>query len=105
MGIWTIVPLGPSEATAWNSVVAALGVLLVLASIGTVIGPKRIFYASAFLSGAQATVFLLALNLTNFFTLFSAGLCALTLVISLFAARWEVRVSEQSHPMNLPVFG
>ena len=104
-GLWTILTAAYSFPTTWNPVVFALAVFLVLGSIVSLVGPKSVFYMSALLSAAEATIIFLGSNLTNFFTLVSVGLLAVTFVLCILAARWEVKVSEQSHPMNLPVFG
>ncbi len=84
----------------------AFAIALVLDSFVALVGPKRIFYASALLSalmtgsewlgsGSDATV-------VNILAIAMAGV---TLVLSVIAARFEPEISEQSHLMNLPVFG
>ena len=97
---------GPPLHPFWATLALALAIALILDSFVALVGPKRIFYASALLSvllawsewlgsGSDATV-------ANMLAVAMAGA---TLALSLIAARFEPRISEQSHPMNLPVFG
>jgi Na+/melibiose symporter-like transporter len=83
-----------------------VAIILVLDSLVALVGPKRIFYVSALLSalltgsewlgsGADVTAV----------KVLTIAMACVTLVLSVVAARLEPRVSEQSHPMNLPVFG
>lgn len=104
-GSWVILMLGFGSLTTWSPVVLAVAVLLVLGSILSLVGPKKVFYGSALLSAAQAGVLSLESNLTDFFTLVALGLSGGTFLLCILAARWETKVSEQSNPMNLPVFG
>ena len=86
-------------------VVPALSVVLVLDSLVCFIGPKSFFYASAVLSAVLAASMLLTPYLEPLILYLTVGLLGLGFVLSVVAARWETKVSEQSHPMNLPVFG
>lgn len=104
VGAWLseLTPLRPF----WVTLALALAIALVLDSFVVLVGPKRIFYVSALLSallagsewfgsGSDATV-------VSVLTIATAGA---TLVLSIVAARFEPEISEQSNPMNLPVFG
>jgi Na+/melibiose symporter-like transporter len=83
-----------------------VAIILVLNSFVVLVGPKSVFYISALLaalltgsewlgSGTNPTV-------ANMLTI---AMACVTLVLSIVAAKLEPQVSEQSHPMNLPVFG
>jgi hypothetical protein len=89
-----------------GTIVFALAVILVLDSLATFVGPAVLFYASAALS-----LIIDAIEVLNYSSI-SQGefyvtliLVALSLGLSVVAARRTTGVSEQSHPMNLPVFG
>ena len=108
-GLFTVVawfsglaPLRPF----WVALALPVAIILVLDSLVALVGPKRIFYVSALLSalltgsewlgsGADVTAV----------KVLTIAMACVTLVLSVVAARLEPRVSEQSHPMNLPVFG
>ena len=83
-----------------------ISIVLVLASLGSLIGPRPIFYGMALVAGLVDVVEALGHggvvggDLVVTFVL--ATLCA---VFGLLAGRKGTGVSEQSHPMNLPVFG
>ncbi len=108
-GVWTAV----ASYTARSSVptlgfnfALSLAILLVIDSLLCLVGPRRIFYTSAFLSAILVAVFVLgsAANATAV-VLITLGMAGVTFVLSILAARSEPKVSEQSNPMNLPVFG
>ena len=115
--VWTIVTtylsVLPSPAcgpivcsTIHNSgwVVESLAIVLLIVSAACLIGPKSLFYLSSLFSAVLAgTVY----ALTEFTAIVAATLViyAAALVLGVLAARSEASVSEQSHPMNLPVFG
>jgi hypothetical protein len=82
-----------------------LGALLVLVSLISIVGPRKVFYGSAAISVAIAILVAITTPVTETTALISLALGASTLVLSLVAARRETKVSEQSNPMNLPVFG
>lgn len=95
------------------TLVEALGIILILDCALALVGPRFTFYAAAFLSllvAAAMALYPFGMETVANPTL-SAGssadliLAAATLVLSLLAARSRTPVSEQSHPMNLPVFG
>lgn len=95
----------PSGSGLWDVVVPALSVVLILDSFVCLVGPRRVFYASAALSGVLAASVLLGPSLETMVLYVTLGLLSVEFVLSIIAARWETKVSEQSHPMNLPVFG
>jgi hypothetical protein len=102
-GIWVLLlNYGAAEAWSWLSTVAALS--LVIASLISLFSPRIVFYASALLAIVLdgSLVVGSALNLVAILTL---ALGAVAFATALVAARREGRVSEQSNPMNLPVFG
>ena len=102
-GLWVLLlNYGAGEAWSWLSTAAALS--LVIASLISLFSPRIVFYASALLAVALDGTLLIgsALNLVAILTL---GLGAVAFATALVAARREGRVSEQSNPMNLPVFG
>ena len=89
--------------------VLALAVILILVSLGGLVGPKFVFYVSAAVSAlvlvASAVNSGTISALSDWNVLVGLGLAAASLALGLVAARSEGAVSEQSHPMNLPVFG
>jgi Na+/melibiose symporter-like transporter len=104
VGAWFsgLAPLRPF----WATLALAMAIILILDSFVTFVGPKRVFYVSALLSalltgsewigsGSDATVV----------TALTIIMACVTVVLSMAAARLEPKISEQSHPMNLPVFG
>ncbi len=114
-GVWIIVVQylghictgGPCVVVSdWGWPTEALALILVIVSLGGLVAPKKIFYAAAVVSFLAAASVVVApgigYNLIAYLTLaFTGGVFALALI----AARREARVSEQSNPMNLPVFG
>jgi hypothetical protein len=102
-GLWVVLlNYSAGEGWGWPSLAAAIA--LVVASLVSVISPRIVFYASALLA-LVLDVSLLAGSALNQITILTLALGAVTLVTAIFAARREGRVSEQSNPMNLPVFG
>ena len=89
-----------------GTIALALGSLLVVVSLATFVGPAAIFYASAGLGLIIDTI-----ELLNYSSIVQGGfyvtliLVTLSVGLSVAAARRRTGVSEQSHPMNLPVFG
>jgi len=85
---------------------AALSVILVLEGLAGFVGPRTVFYAGVFVA-----LPIDAMELLNYSSIIEADLyvtlllVTLSLVLSLWAARSGTSVSEESHPMNLPVFG
>jgi len=89
-----------------GTIVLALASILVVVSLATVVGPAAIFYVSAALGLVIDAIELLnysSISLGEFYV--TVILVAMSLGLSLVAARRRTGVSEQSHPMNLPVFG
>ena len=89
----------------WNFYVVALSVLLFLNSLVTLVGPRITFYASAVLSVLLGVSMIPNSSFVNPVVLIAIGLVVLTFATSLVAVRRRAQISEQSNPMNLPVFG
>jgi hypothetical protein len=92
-----------SVFSPWPEIVQAVAAVLILVSLVSYIGPRKFFYGSAVLSALLAI--LVQESVLNPSVLFTFGLAIAAVVLCVVAARWEARVSEQSNPMNLPVFG
>ncbi len=102
-GAWVLVAVY-ALGERWSWVTPALAVILVLASAVSMVGPRRAFY------GTAAVALLLAVSTAlgsahDTVEAATLGLGAALFALAIIAARREGRVSEQSHPMNLPVFG
>jgi hypothetical protein len=101
----------PASYTAPNQ--GFLGLLFLLLSVVLVIdglvgfvGPKAVFYAAIVFALLIDVVELLSYSsIVQVYFYVTLALVTLSLVLSLGAARARTGVSEQSHPMNLPVFG
>ena len=115
--VWTIViiPLSvlPSPAcgpivcaslhnTGW--VVESLAVVLLIVSAACFVGPRTLFYVSSMLSAVLAGAVYVLTDFTVVVAV-TLALYAAALIFGLVAARRETSVTEQGHPMNLPVFG
>ena len=89
-----------------GTVYAVLAGLLVLSSLVTFVGPKSVFYASALLG-----LLIDVSEVMNYDDIASGpfyvtlALATLSVILGLLSARRGTGFSEQSHPMNLPVFG
>jgi hypothetical protein len=94
----------PSGGMA-NIYVVALSVLLFLNSLVTLIGPRIAFYASAVLSVFLGISMVPNSSFNNPVVLVAIVLVAMTFALSVVGARKRTQISEQSNPMNLPVFG
>lgn len=97
------VNLSAGSGGIWIPIVA---VLLVLDSLVSFAGFRTAFYASVALS------VLLLLDILLFGAVIasaafaaSALLALATVILGIIAARMRPRVSEENHPLNLPVFG
>jgi hypothetical protein len=104
VGFWLggLTPLHDS----WVTPTLALSIILILVSLVAFVGPKRILYGSALFSALLAvSEWVGAGSDGTVFTVVMLAMAALTMVLGVVAARAEPRVSEESHPMNLPVFG
>ncbi|QQG48006.1 MAG: hypothetical protein HY247_04325 [archaeon] len=108
---WAYGPFCTSDvcfsAPGWFSLgVGVVGGILVLSSLAGFFGPRRSFYVGA-ASGGAIVVLLLAVwgevGVAFYWSLLILALVAGTL--SVLAARSRTALSEQSNPMNLPVFG
>lgn len=95
---------GCSPTTLVGTVTEALGIVLALDSFVCLVGPRRIFYASAFLSAILGGAVLLGPADTTALIV-TLALTFGEFVLSLLAARQGTGMSEQQNPMNLPVFG
>ena len=108
-GVWTVVASLEGLTryhSLWSPLTTALAAVLVIDSVVCLVGPKLVFYASVVLSILLGgSIFLGSGSDLNLYSLLAIGLAGATFVLSLIAARSESKVSEQSHPMNLPVFG
>jgi len=87
-------------------VVLGLAVIIILVSLATFIGPAVLFYLSA--AAGVAIDALLAVNYSSmaegsFFV--TVILVTASVVLGVVSAMHKTSMSEQSHPMNLPVFG
>lgn len=85
---------------------ASLSVVLVAVGLVGFVGPKTIFYAgvvSALLVVALEVVSYASIGQFYFYT--TLILVVLSLLLAVGAVRAKTGVSEQSHPLNLPVFG
>ena len=89
----------------WVAPTVALAIVLVFDSFVALVGPRRVFYSSAFLSALLAASEWIGSGSGAAATLLTIAAAGATLCLSVVAARFEPQVSEQSHPMNLPVFG
>jgi len=90
----------------WETLTLALAAVLVLDSIVAFVGPSRIFYSTALVSALLAgSEWVGGGSDASTAILLSVVMGGATLVLSVGAARFEPKVSEQSNPMNLPVFG
>jgi hypothetical protein len=94
-----------------DHIVLVLGVVLLIDSLVCLLAFSRAFYISAILS---VLVLLLVLALTAGLSLAWASHPAIpatiilgiaTAVLDVIAARRKTYVSEENHPLNLPVFG
>ncbi|MDA4128217.1 MAG: hypothetical protein OK422_01935 [Thaumarchaeota archaeon] len=85
-----------------------LGVVLIISSVTTFVGPKVVLYLSAILSIliAVTSVLIFELGIINStYFLATLALSIISAFSSILAARSKVRLPTGSHPMDLPVFG
>ena len=89
-----------------GDVFALLGVVLLLVSLGTYVGPRFLFYGSALAGAGIDVIEILSFSpvVSGWFYV-TAILATASLVLGILAARQRSGVSEQANPMNLPVFG
>ena len=96
----------PAPEGIYGTVVLGLAIVLVLCSLTTLMAPSFVFYISS------AICLLIDAVLALDYSAIAPGplyvtfiLVTLSLVLSLISAVRKTSVSEQSNPMNLPVFG
>lgn len=118
-GIWGIVagfywkvlfqppPAGISVLLpATNLAMVAVGIVLTLVSFVCLIGPAVTFYGSVIASLAMVGVeFVTGAGLDTTGFIVSLILMVATIVLGMVAATRKQHVSEENHPLNLPVFG
>jgi hypothetical protein len=86
--------------------VLGLAVVLVLISLATFIGPAALFFLTAVVGVAiDALVVINYSSIAAGSFLITIILVTVSVVLSVVSATRKTSVSEQSHPMNLPVFG
>ncbi len=84
----------------------ASGIVLLVDSAICFAGLRPAFALAAGLSGFSAILVVIQSGtLLALYPLASVLLAAAAVVLDILAARFRPRVSEQAHPMNLPVFG
>lgn len=90
----------------WVTLALAAAIILTLDSFVVLVGPKKIFYVSVLLSALlTGSEWLGSGSDAAVVNMLIIAMACVTLVLSIVAARFEPKVSEQSHLMNLPVFG
>ncbi|MDA4124339.1 MAG: hypothetical protein OK438_02630 [Thaumarchaeota archaeon] len=102
-------PSGAQCASSpWSviTILGALGILLIFDSAISYVGPRRAFYGE---TGVSVLIAVLLVSITGeasatYFWL-TLTLALLAAVLSLVAAIPRSALTEQSNPMNLPVFG
>ena len=83
-----------------------LAVVLVLVSLATYVGPSVLFYLSAVVGAIiDALVMVNYSSIAEGSFLVTVILVTGSVVLGVVSAMRRTSVSEQSHPMNLPVFG
>ena len=92
-------------AAGANPFVMGLAGLLVFASFACLVGTGRVFYAQAVVSVLLGAAMVPNSSLGDSVVDAAFGLVAASFVLSVAAARRRGGFSEQSNPMNLPVFG
>lgn len=91
---------------ALQEAVPFMGILLILVSFASIIGPRAVFTL-----GGAVSALVAAITLYNWAGQSSDAFAALTvlsllsLIFSLLALRSRRSLTEQANPMNLPVFG
>ncbi len=88
------------------TVIGALGILLIFDAVLCLVGPRKTFYGMTVVSILIAILLIAVAGEVN--GLFFWPTLVLALVasaLSVLAARSKFGLTEQSNPMNLPVFG
>lgn len=91
-----------------NLINVLLGVLLLISAIASIFGPRIIFALSSIISIAIAIIHFTIFNITGSFGIsFWLGtiVYASSFILGILALRSRSKLSEQAHPLNLPVFG
>jgi len=96
----------PAPTGTEGTIVLGLAVVLVLISLATFIGPAALFFLTAVVGVAiDALVVINYSSIAAGSFLITIILVTVSVVLSVVSATRKTSVSEQSHPMNLPVFG
>ena len=91
---------------SWATMTIVAAVVLILDSLVAYLGPKSAFYVSALLSALLVgSDWSGSTSETVVTSLVTTAAACVTIFLAIAAARYEPEVSEQSNPMNLPVFG
>jgi hypothetical protein len=102
----SLCPLGPGWVPWVPSAVVAVGVALAVASVVAFSLTKKAFYFGALLSAVLATLVYGYMAYSSWGYGWTTVLLAIaSAVLGVLAARKRPGMSEQSNPMNLPVFG
>ena len=106
-GVTSLCPsLQPAPTGTEGTVVLGLAVVLVLVSLATFIGPTVLFFLSAVAGVAiDALVMVSYSSIARGSFLVTVILMTVSVVLDVVSAMHKTSVLEQSHPMNLPIFG
>ncbi len=86
--------------------IGALGILLILDSVFSLVGPRRTFYGITVVSMLLAVLLVgVSSELNGLFLWPTVVLALAASALSTMVARSKSGFTEQSNPMNLPVFG
>ena len=89
-----------------NEVILVVSVTLLVISHICLLGPRVLFYVPAGLSAVLAVaVYGAGVSGSGLLFVVTMALCAGTVALGLLAARKRAGLSEENHPLNLPVFG
>jgi hypothetical protein len=89
-----------------NFVIVGIAVLLVLDSVICLVGISKAFYASAVISLAMVGAeFAMGGGLDTTGAIVALPLMVVTVAMDIVGATRKQYVSEENHPLNLPVFG
>jgi hypothetical protein len=89
-----------------NLVIIGIAVLLVLDSVVCLVGISKAFYASAVISLAMVGAeFAMGGGLDTTGAMVALPLMVVTVAMDIVGATRKQYVSEENHPLNLPVFG
>ena len=106
-GVTSLCPsLQPAPTGTEGTVVLGLAVVLVLVSLVTFIGPIVLFYLSAVVGVTiDALVVVSYSSIEEGSFLVTVILVTVSVVLEIISAVRRTSMPEQSHPMNLPIFG